>query len=83
MPINQNIAASDYTTYLKHRATVVQKKWGPETPEGVLNSQLRASRMSQIYTPTLTALLRPAVHGLPAQTRSQYTAHSKITWTWS
>ena len=80
MPINQNIPASDYTTYLKHRATVVQRKWTPEPAEGLLNSELRASRMSQMQTPGLTSLARPAVHNLPAQTRNYYHARSKLTY---
>ncbi len=80
MPINKNISASDYTTYLKQRATVVVGKYDSKTPQSVLNSHLRTSEMSQIQTPNLTVLAQPTVKSLPAQTRNYYHARSKISW---
>lgn len=79
MPINQNVSASDYTKYLKARATVVTQKWSPVPTQSVLNSELRASHMSMIQTPALSALATPIVKSLPAQTRNYYTARSKIS----
>lgn len=80
MPINKNVSASDYTTYLKQKATVVNRKYTDVTPAGVLNSQLRASQISQTQTPNLTVLTQPTVKSPPAQTRNYYTARSTITW---
>jgi hypothetical protein len=80
MPINQNVSASDYTTYLKQKATVVNRKYTDVTPAGVLNSHLRASEISQTQTPNLTVLAQPTVKSPPAQTRNYYTARSTITW---
>jgi len=78
MPINKNVSASEYTTYLKQRATVVVGKYDDVTPQSVLNSHLRTSRISQLQTPNFTVLGTPNVRGLPPNTRNYYTARSRI-----
>jgi hypothetical protein len=78
MPINSNVSASDYTTYLKQRAIVVRSKNDPS--QQILNAGLRTSEISALVTPTTTALRAPIIRGLPPNTRNYYRARSKITW---
>lgn len=78
MPINQNISASDYTTYLKQKAIVARSKNDPS--QQVLNAGLTTSELSLLVNPRNTALAPPVIRGVPAQTRNYYRARSTIAW---
>ncbi len=83
MPINANVSASDYTTYLKQKAISAANTFEPRlnnapVPTAQLNTGLLASRMSKILNPGGTALAAPVVQSLPRPVPNTYRAKSTV-----